>query len=80
MVEHPSHPRKVDTLILGLYIRRRPHLLDDVLLDTRSSSEDAAFNGTLTTPTPSRQICVVGNSPSQPSLIACIVSGVSRVI
>jgi hypothetical protein len=55
--------------------------------DTRLRSEDVAFNGTLTTPTPQRKICVGREIPqfparrvslSRPSPIPCNVAAVSR--
>ena len=49
-----------------------------LFLDRRLNSEDVSFNGTLTTPTPPRQICVVGNPLSRPSPIECNLSGTSR--
>ena len=52
-VTPPSHQllRHLSDLTLDLYITRSPHLVDDVFLDTRLSSEDVDFNGTLTTTT-----------------------------
>ena len=60
----------LNTLSLGLNIRRSPYLLDDVLLKTRLSSEDVAFNGTLTTPASPSQMCMVGNPISRFSPIS----------